>query len=834
AAAAAGVATGGMSAQGTTWQSRQTAWGRGGEQQRMPEWAHDDDGGMGGGISREQSTEVSSGTFDDQGRFMAGRGPFPRGAQPQQHHQTTAGQSMQHDQQYVQQQQRVSPPSTAAWGGSEERAGGVPHTTPMEIPSHSSSHYSTGGSAPQMQQQPDLQSGASGMSPSSAFLYAYQQQQLQQQHFAAMQQAQQQPPQSAAPPKPVQFFYLDPNRVERGPFTLDQMEAWFNMGYFQNSLEVRRECDTQFTELGELQKRNGKNPFKFPEPTPAPVMPTPNMLAGYMDHQMGLGNGGGWEQSVQSIFARAQTTSSYEALMEKQVREDGERVRSTPQRMDEQARRMIEEREQMIRMQEMMQRQAETEREKKERELKEKEIEIQRKHEEMLVREREMEASKRQHELILAEQKKEIEKKRNELEATKNRELAEKRAKEESEQKKKEEIEERKRIEEQRKAAEEEAEREKERAKKRAEEAKKLMEEEKKRQEAERKMAEAYAKAEELRLEAEREQAAEKERQAQIAAARKAAAPAATAPVWDVPTPNASGNTTPIVLPKAPSGPAWGGAGLTTVSPSKKVVETRSLAQVMAEEERQARAEQRENERIRREVEAAAPKSKAKGGVWGGSTPSTISSQATPISSSGPLAWGGAGVTNGPAKPSPWAGPSLSEANKPKAVASKPASAAKAKVPEKKKDEKKKSASAESSFISWFIGRARQLNDTVDGEVLATFIQDISNPDEVEDYMVGYLGEGKQVKEFVREYILKRSELRNKAKGAAPGPSHDAKSSSTSNDGFSSVGKKSNNQNIKKKAKFVVDSACLGFRPTGDPNRVNQGEIDHPETAARR
>ncbi|GMT37807.1 hypothetical protein PFISCL1PPCAC_29104, partial [Pristionchus fissidentatus] len=169
-----------------------------------------------------------------------------------------------------------------------------------------------------------------------------------------------------------------------------------------------------------------------------------------------------------------------------------------------------------------------------------------------------------------------------------------------------------------------------------------------------------------------------------------------------------------------------------------------------------------------------------------------------------------------------------------KAVASKPASAAKAKVPEKKKDEKKKSASAESSFISWFIGRARQLNDTVDGEVLATFIQDISNPDEVEDYMVGYLGEGKQVKEFVREYILKRSELRNKAKGAAPGPSHDAKSSSTSNDGFSSVGKKSNNQNIKKKAKFVVDSACLGFRPTGDPNRVNQGEIDHPETAARR
>lgn len=64
--------------------------------------------------------------------------------------------------------------------------------------------------------------------------------------------------------------------------------------------------------------------------------------------------------------------------------------------------------------------------------------------------------------------------------------------------------------------------------------------------------------------------------------------------------------------------------------------------------------------------------------------------------------------------------------------------------------------------------------------------------------MVGYLGEGKQVKEFVREYIHKRSELRNKSKSGS------ATVSAKDDDGFSSVGGKkgtSASAQQKKKAK---------------------------------
>ncbi|GMS84080.1 hypothetical protein PENTCL1PPCAC_6255, partial [Pristionchus entomophagus] len=791
-------------------QSRQTGWTRSSDQpQRMPEWANDEEGGMAGGVSREHSSDVSSGTFDEQGRFMRSAPPRQPGQSYQQPHASTATPQMQHEQQ----QQLLSPQSSMQTGGWREMEREVPsQSAPMEIPH--SSHYSMGGvpptSLPSLPSQQQQQDGPSGMSPSSAFLYAYQQKQLQQQQqaqYAAMQQAQQQqqqqPPAPTAPSKPANFFYLDPNGVERGPFPLDQMEAWFSMGYFQDTLQVRRESDSSFTELGELQKRNGKNPFKYPEPVvaPPPVMPTPNMLAGYMD-QMGLSSAGGWDQSVQSIFARAQTTPSYEALLEKQ-------------RMEEQARRMTEEREKLVRMQEMMRLQAETEREQHERLLREKEEGLQKMQDEMNRKQREMEEAKREHEATLEKEKREIERKKAELEKQNNREKEEQRKKQEAERRRIEEIEEKKRGEQERMAAAEEV----ERAVRRAEEAKRHAEEERKRQEEDRKKAEAYARVEELRLEAEREAIAERERQAQIAAARRAAA-----------APAAVSSPTPAVVKS--SGPAWGGAGISTVHQTqKKSVETRSLAEVMAEEERQARAEQRENERLRRETETAS-RPVSKGGVWGGVTPSSIASQAVAVSSSS-AAWGGAGLAkSSPVKASPWAGPSLSEANKPKAAAK--TAPAKTKAPEKvvKKDEKKKTVSDEAQFISWFISRVRQLNDTVDGDVLASFIQGITNPDEVEDYMVGYLGDGKQVTEFVREYIHKRSELRNKTKGGVTASS----SSSHDKDGFSSVpGKKGAAiAQQKKKPKFVVDSACLGFRPTGDPNRVNQGEIDHPESSTGR
>ncbi|GMT34496.1 hypothetical protein PFISCL1PPCAC_25793, partial [Pristionchus fissidentatus] len=130
------------------------------------------------------------------------------------------------------------------------------------------------------------------MSPSSAFLLAYQQQmEVQQEQMQLQQQQQAQQLQERcrmlqeeldreAARKLVHLIYLDPSGVERGPFTLDQMEALFKTGYFADSLEVRRGCDREFTELGELKKRNTENPFEFTDPI---AVPTANVSADCMD-----------------------------------------------------------------------------------------------------------------------------------------------------------------------------------------------------------------------------------------------------------------------------------------------------------------------------------------------------------------------------------------------------------------------------------------------------------------------------------------------------------------------------------------------------------------------
>ncbi|PIO54634.1 hypothetical protein TELCIR_23997, partial [Teladorsagia circumcincta] len=67
-----------------------------------------------------------------------------------------------------------------------------------------------------------------------------------------------------------------------------------------------------------------------------------------------------------------------------------------------------------------------------------------------------------------------------------------------------------------------------------------------------------------------------------------------------------------------------------------------------------------------------------------------------------------------------------------------------------------------SVFLEWVVQRLKELNSTVEAEVLAMFIEGVENPDEVEDYVMGYLGDSKAVKEFVREFLLKRSDFRNR------------------------------------------------------------------------
>ncbi|VDM52827.1 unnamed protein product [Angiostrongylus costaricensis] len=129
------------------------------------------------------------------------------------------------------------------------------------------------------------------------------------------------------------------------------------------------------------------------------------------------------------------------------------------------------------------------------------------------------------------------------------------------------------------------------------------------------------------------------------------------------------------------------------------------------------------------------------------------------------------------------------------------------------------------AFIDWVVQRLKQLSSTVEADVLAMFIEGIENPDEVEDYVMGYLGDSKTVKEFVREFLQKRSDFRNRGQHAVKDDLSCARGAPVSGNGsgFSVVqGRKKKN----KGARLIVDGSCLGFRATSDPNRVNQGEIE--------
>uniref|UniRef100_A0A914HKV3 GYF domain-containing protein n=1 Tax=Globodera rostochiensis TaxID=31243 RepID=A0A914HKV3_GLORO len=159
----------------------------------------------------------------------------------------------------------------------------------------------------------------------------------------------------------------------------------------------------------------------------------------------------------------------------------------------------------------------------------------------------------------------------------------------------------------------------------------------------------------------------------------------------------------------------------------------------------------------------------------------------------------------------------------------------------------------EDKFTAWIIKRVKELNPSVDAEVFATFISGIDSPNEAEDYIIGYLGENKEVKEFHRDFLQKRIELRPRAHPQAPkddlsrpAAAHGADSELHKGAGWASGGGASgamtnssgvggaaaattavSNANKKKqKGQKVLDLSTLGFRPASDPNRLNAGEID--------
>lgn len=261
------------------------------------------------------------------------------------------------------------------------------------------------------------------------------------------------------------------------------------------------------------------------------------------------------------------------------------------------------------------------------------------------------------------------------------------------------------------------------------------------------------------------------------------------------------------------------------------------------EEERHLRAEKEQHARLRKEQESVNLQSS---GTWSNASQrlqwnqplQQNSAVKTPIVKP---AWGGACSEPQKTASTPlWDGPSLLTANKvvsnaaKKAPTEKTSNSKSASVKTSSNDSANEKAAKRALglnddgnvFLDWVVQRLKQLNSSVEADVLAVFIEGVENPDEVEDYVIGYLGESKAVKEFVREFLQKRSDFRNHKLHAvkndltldrrAPVPDNGS-------GGFSAVqGRRKKN----KASRLVVDGSCLGFRATSDPNRVNQGEIE--------
>lgn len=61
------------------------------------------------------------------------------------------------------------------------------------------------------------------------------------------------------------WLYLDPQGMVQGEFSAMEMTEWYQAGYFDNNLMVRRKCDTRFLKLGDLvEMLGGEIPFLSP------------------------------------------------------------------------------------------------------------------------------------------------------------------------------------------------------------------------------------------------------------------------------------------------------------------------------------------------------------------------------------------------------------------------------------------------------------------------------------------------------------------------------------------------------------------------------------------
>ncbi|KAI0719107.1 hypothetical protein C8T65DRAFT_706478 [Cerioporus squamosus] len=121
------------------------------------------------------------------------------------------------------------------------------------------------------------------------------------------------PPPGLADLSNVEWSYLDPQGQLQGPFKADLMQRWYNEGYFQPTLLMKRtHLDSEFTPVGELVRRAGDQPV-FLSPLVHAVAPPglPRPLETVVDRAVPERNQHSPYQPVPTRSIRSSTLDSY-------------------------------------------------------------------------------------------------------------------------------------------------------------------------------------------------------------------------------------------------------------------------------------------------------------------------------------------------------------------------------------------------------------------------------------------------------------------------------------------------------------------------------------------
>jgi len=149
------------------------------------------------------------------------------------------------------------------------------------------------------------------------------------------QQKQPQPDQQIPSVQQIQWFYLDPQRNEQGPFSSSDMLEWFEAGcYFPADLMLRRAgIDRRFTPLNEMSRLYGRVPFT-PGPAPGPLLheqppmgpapgstptPPPPVKPQSNSPSAVSGVGGNGNNQQQALFQHMQQQAQQQALLQQQL-----------------------------------------------------------------------------------------------------------------------------------------------------------------------------------------------------------------------------------------------------------------------------------------------------------------------------------------------------------------------------------------------------------------------------------------------------------------------------------------------------------------------------------